>query len=223
MIRVKKILLHQTLREKIADAIRDDIIKGRLKAGQRVSEPELAARYGISRTPVREAFRQLTAEGFLQLTPRKGARITYLTEKDVSEFYELKSVLEGYAAGIAAAKIKDKDLARMEELNDQMQRFHERGDLKHIVKVHNEFHDIFLEAAGNEQLYSTVRQLASRYQRFTILLALTGKNPEAVSQHRKIIDAFRERDAKRAEELVKANALLGKELMIKEVLHSMQQ
>lgn len=221
MAKTRKILSHLTLREKIADAIRDDIIKGRLKAGQRVSEPELAARYGISRTPVREAFRQLAAEGFLHLTPRKGVRIAYLTEKDVTEFYELKSVLEGYAARIAAEKIQEKDLQKMEQLNEQIAKLHEHGDLKKIVKVHNEFHNIFLEASGNDQLQNTVSQLAGRFQRFTILLALAGKNMEAVFQHREIIDAFRKRDANLAERLVKANAFLGKELMIKEVLQNM--
>lgn len=221
MVKTRKIVSHLTLREKIADAIRDDIIKGRLKAGQRVSEPELATRYGISRTPVREAFRQLAAEGFLQLTPRKGVRIAYLTEKDVTEFYELKSVLEGYAARIAAEKIQEKDLQKMEQLNEQIAKLHEHGDLKKIAKVHNDFHSIFLEASGNDQLQSTVSQLANRFQRFTILLALAGKNLEAVAQHRDIIEAFRRRDAERAEQLVKANAFLGKELMIREVLQNM--
>jgi DNA-binding GntR family transcriptional regulator len=181
----------------------------------------VASRYGISRTPVREAFRQLAAEGFLWLTPRRGARVAYVTEKDITEFYELKSLLEGYAARLATPKLQERDLQKMEQLNDQMERYHLRGDLKRIAKIHNEFHNIFLEASGNEQLTSTLQQLVNKYQRFTILLALSGKNPEAVAQHRDIINAFRTRDAERAETLVKANALLGKELMIKDVLQSM--
>ncbi len=217
-----KMVSHLTLRERIADAIRDEIIAGRLKAGERVSEPEVAVRYGISRTPVREAFRQLAAEGFLWLTPRRGARVTFLTAKDVEEFYDLKSVLEGYAARVATANLQEKDLQRMESLNDQMERCHQKGDLKKIAKIHTEFHNIFLGASGNEQLYSMIQQLANKFQRFTILLALSGKNPEAVSQHREIINAFRARDAFRAEELVRSNALLGKELMIKDVLTGIQ-
>jgi len=217
-----RIASHLTLRERIADAIRDEIIHGRLKAGERVSEPEVATRYDISRTPVREAFRQLAAEGFLWLTPRRGARVTFLTEKDVSEFYDLKSVLEGYAAKLATERLQEKDFQKMENLNDQMERCHERGDLKKIAKIHMEFHNIFLSAAGNEQLYSMIGQLTNKFQRFTILLALSGKNPEAVLQHREIINAFRTRNAMRAEELVKSNALLGKQLMIKDVLQSIQ-
>jgi len=216
-----KIVSHLTLREKIADAIRDEIIHGRLKGGERLSEPEVASRYGISRTPVREAFRQLTAEGFLCLTPRRGARVAFVTEKDITEFYELKSLLEGYAARVATPKLQEKDLQKMEQLNEQMDRCHQRGDLKRIARIHTEFHNIFLEASGNEQLAATLQQLVNKFQRFTILLALSGKNPEAVAQHREIIDAFRARDAQRAETLVQANALLGKELMIKDVLQSM--
>lgn len=213
-----KIVSHLTLRERIADAIRDEIINNKLKAGERISEPEVAARYGISRTPVREAFRQLAAEGFLWLTPRRGARIAFLTEKDVSEFYDLKSVLEGYAARLATPKLQERDLQKMESLNEQMDRCHQKGDLKKIAKIHTDFHNVFLAAAGNEQLCSMIGQLTNKFQRFTILLALSGKNPEAVSQHRDIIGAFRTKDAVRAEELVRANALLGKELMIRDVL-----
>lgn len=219
----ERIASHLTLRERIADAIRDEIIHGCIKAGERVSEPEVATRYGISRTPVREALRQLAAEGFLWLTPRRGARVTFLTEKDVSEFYDLKSVLEGYAARLATTMLQEKDLQKMEQLNDQMERCHERGDLKKIAKIHTDFHNIFLDAAGNEQLSSMIRQLTNKFQRFTILLALSGKNPEAVSQHREIINAFRTQDILRVEELVRANALLGKELMIKDVLQSIQK
>lgn len=216
-----KIVSHLTLRERIADAIRDEIINSRLKAGERISEPEVAARYGISRTPVREAFRQLAAEGFLWLTPRRGARIAFLTEKDVSEFYDLKSVLEGYAARLATPKLQERDLQKMEALNDQIERYHEKGDLKKIAKIHTDFHNVFLAAAGNEHLCSMIGQLTHKFQRFTILLALSGKNPEAVAQHREIIGAFRTKDAGRAEELVRSNALLGKELMIRDILQVM--
>jgi len=219
----KKIVSRLTLRERVADAIRDEIVHGRLTAGEKLSEPEIASRYGISRTPVREAFRQLSAEGFLSLMPRRGARVSSMTQKDVTEFYELKSLLEGYAARLATQNLQEKDIQKMEQLNNLMDRYHERGDLKKIAKIHGEFHNIFLEACGNEQLYLTIQQLANKFQRFRILLALSGKNPEIIVQHRDIIAAFRGKDAVRAEELVRANALLGKELMIRDVLHGMQK
>jgi DNA-binding GntR family transcriptional regulator len=96
---------HQTLREKILENIRDAILKGDLKPGERVSEPDIAERYGISRTPIREAFRQLESEGYLTVIPRKGAVVAKHSEKDIEEFYSIKSVLEGYAAQLAAERM----------------------------------------------------------------------------------------------------------------------
>ena len=85
---------HLTLREKILETIRDAIIAGALKPGEKVAEPELAERFGISRTPIREAFRQLESEGYLTVIPRKGAVVASFSPRDVEEFYAIKSILE---------------------------------------------------------------------------------------------------------------------------------
>ena len=105
---------HLTLREKILENIRDAIVSGSLKAGSRVSEPELAERYGISRTPIREAFRQLESEGYLTVIPRRGAIVSDLSPKDVEEFYAIKSIMEGYAARRACENLSGKDLDRLQ-------------------------------------------------------------------------------------------------------------
>ncbi len=95
IVKSKQIERHQTLREKILETIREAILKGDLKPGEKVAEPELAERFGISRTPIREAFRQLESEGYLTVIPRKGAVVAALSERDVQEFYAIKSILEG--------------------------------------------------------------------------------------------------------------------------------
>src|SRR3970040_2575074 len=87
-----------TLREKIVETIRNAIVNGHLAAGTRVAEPDLAGKFGISRTPIREAFRQLESEGFITVVPRKGAIVESLSSRDVADFYDLKMVLEGHAA-----------------------------------------------------------------------------------------------------------------------------
>jgi len=97
----KTIEKHLTLREKILETIRDAISSGALKPGERVAEPDLAERFGISRTPIREAFRQLESEGYLTVIPRKGAVVISFSTKEVDEFYAIKSILEGYAANRA--------------------------------------------------------------------------------------------------------------------------
>ena len=80
---------HLTLRESILETIRDAIVRGALRPGEKVAEPELADRFGISRTPIREAFRQLESEGYLTVIPRKGAVVVSFSERDVEEFYAI--------------------------------------------------------------------------------------------------------------------------------------
>src|SRR3989338_6473985 len=93
-----KVSKNRTLRESIADSVRESIMRGQLKPGLKISEPALATQFGISRTPVREAIRQLDSEGFLTVLPRRGARVASMSEKDIREFYDVKAVLESHAA-----------------------------------------------------------------------------------------------------------------------------
>jgi len=214
-VRGKQIERHLTLREKILETIREAIINGTLKSGERVSEPELAERFGISRTPIREAFRQLESEGYLTVAPRKGAMVTSLSERDVEEFYAIKSILEGYAARMAAEKLTDKEIERLEAINERLETLAEDGDIKAFFKVHNEFHDLFIKAAGNEKLLELINQLMLKFNRLRIAsLAIPGRMQISVNEHKKILDAFRKKDGERADGLVRKTAAYGGQVLI---------
>lgn len=219
MLRKLKIRIdnHMTLREKIVETVRSAIVNGQIPAGTRVAEPELADRFGISRTPIREAFRQLESEGFIMVIPRKGAVVSSLSEKDISDFYDLKTVLEGYAARCAAETLTDKDITKMEMVNRQMQAAATKKDLRRVLTLHNEFHDIFLKSCGNEKLHSIVQNLVSQFQRFRLILAIRGKMDGSIKQHEEIIDAFRKKDSGLAESLVMKNAQYGKKILLREL------
>ena len=161
--------------------------------------------------------RQLGSEGFLTVIPRRGARVSTITEKDVVEFYDVRALLEGYAARLATPRISATELDQMLACNEEMEKYHHAGDLQGNLRVHRAFHEIINKASGNEQLRSMISILGNKFQRFSIHIALSGKNQEAFAQHRDIVQAMRIRDADAAEALVRANALLGKGLMIKEV------
>jgi DNA-binding GntR family transcriptional regulator len=208
---------HLTLREKIVETVRNAIVNGQIPAGTRVAEPELADRFGISRTPIREAFRQLESEGFITVIPRKGAIVASLSAKDISDFYDLKMVLEGYAARCAAKSLTEKEMVKMETVNRQMEAAAEKKDLRKVLALHNEFHDIFLKACGNEKLHAIVQNMVMQFQRFRLILAMRGKIEGSLRQHREIIDAFRKRDAQLAESLVVKNALYGKKVLLREL------
>ncbi|MFQ5457372.1 MAG: GntR family transcriptional regulator [Myxococcota bacterium] len=209
---------HQTLREKIVASVREAIIKGSLKAGERLAESEVAQRFGISRTPVREAFRQLESEGFLVVSPRRGATVSAVSEKDVMEFYAIKALLEGHAARVAAEKLTAGEIRRMEELNGQLSEFAAIEDVAACQRVHNEFHEVFLRACGNDKLFQLVRNLVRQFQRFRLTLSVTGNLKTSINQHRSIVKAFEARDADLAERLVRENAYEGAETLIHKVL-----
>jgi len=195
---------HQTLREKILETIREAILKGTLKPGEKVAEPELAERFGISRTPIREAFRQLESEGYLTVIPRKGAVVTALSEQDVQEFYAIKSILEGYAAELAATKLTGKDIDKLQAINEKLKVLAAEGDVKSFFRVHGEFHELFVRAAGNLKLADLISQLGMRFNRLRMAsLSVSGRMDISVVEHERLIEAFKNQDGDQAENLVK--------------------
>ena len=215
LVRRKQMERHQTLREKILETIRDAILKGSMKPGERVSEPDLAERFGISRTPIREAFRQLESEGYLEVIPRKGAVVASLSERDVEEFYAIKILLEGFAARMAADNLSAKDIERLETINERLKQIAKEGDVKTFFRVHNEFHEVFIKAAGNEKLYEMINQLVMRFKRLRLAsLSQPGRMEISVEEHRNMIEAFRNRDGDRADNLVRHAATIGADVLI---------
>jgi len=198
---------HLTLREKILESIRDAILSGQLRPGEKVTEPELAERFGISRTPIREAFRQLESEGYLTVIPRKGAVVISFTEKDIKEFYAIKSILEGYAARQACERLTGREIERLAAINARLRQLAESGDVKQFFTVHDDFHELFIRASGNSTLFDLITTLVKKFQRLRIAsLSLTGRMDRSVTEHDKIIEAFRSRSVELSEKLVRENA-----------------
>jgi len=213
--RRKPLERHLTLREKILETIRDDILRGRLQPGEKVAEPELAERFGISRTPIREALRQLESEGYLTVVPRRGAIVTALTETEIEELYAIKSILEGYAAQVAAARMSAKEIERLEALNQRLESLSLDGDTRNFFKVHNEFHDAFVKAAGNEKLAELIGQLAQKFNRMRMAsLTVPGRMTISVQEHKKIINALRQRNGEEADRMVRETAAHGAQVLI---------
>lgn len=213
----KHIEKHLTLREKILETIRDAIISGVLKPGEKVAEPELSERFGISRTPIREAFRQLESEGYLTVIPRKGAVVASFSQRDVEEFYAIKSILEGYAARKACEKLALREIDKLQSINDKLSLLAADGDIKHFFKVHNSFHELFVKAADNEKLTEMIINLVERFQLLRIAsLSVPGRMEFSVKEHQKIIEAFRNGNADLAEALVRGNAEYGGKVLVQD-------
>lgn len=206
----KTVEKHLTLREKILETIRDAIATGVLKPGEKVAEPELAERFGISRTPIREAFRQLESEGYLTVIPRKGAVVVSFSSKEIEEFYAIKSILEGYAAHCACKHLSEKEIDKLAAINEKLRKLAEEGDTKHFFRVHNDFHELFRKAADNAKLDELISSLVSKFQLLRYAsISKPGRMKASVQEHVKIIEAFRARNAELAEQLVRKSADYG--------------
>ncbi len=213
-----KLKKHKTLREQIASSLRESIIRRELRPGQKLTEPELAVRLGISRTPIREAFRQLESEGFLTVIPRRGAVVSTITAKEIEDFYELRSLLEGYAARMAVEKISDGDIDKMKKINQKLEELAEKEQVEGFFAKNDEFHNCFLELCGNSKLVEIRNSMVKRFLGFRMAtLSLPGRLIESVNQHRKIIKALEHRDGKLAEAVVREHALLGGEELVEQV------
>jgi DNA-binding GntR family transcriptional regulator len=142
-----------------SEVIRRAIIDGRLAPGRRLKEEELARELGISRTPVREALLMLQSEGLVELIPKRGASVRAYAEDDLDEVYQLRALLEGYAARRAATRISPEDVALLQESCVRFDRLRAADDVRELVQENFLFHNIILEAAGSERLTEMVRKV----------------------------------------------------------------
>ncbi|MFE3138225.1 GntR family transcriptional regulator [Streptomyces scopuliridis] len=183
------------VRERVLTALRQDIIAGRLRPGDRLVERELAERFEVSRVPVREAIRALVAEGFVLFeTPRRTV-VRRLTPTDVNELFELREALEVYAAGLAAERASRDSLAELEELLDRAAAATRARDAERITDINTRFHDRILAMAGNSLLSSVMEPVDGR------LRLLTRQNEqwsELLEEHRALYEAIASGDPDRA-------------------------
>lgn len=203
------------LSEDIAESIKTAIIKGKFKPGEKISEGDLAESMGISRTPLREAFRKLENEGFIRIIPRKGAVVAALDAEEAINLYEIKSTLEGLAARLAATHMKEKDIGKLEKINNELKELIDKNDLESFYKVHTRFHEGFVKLCGNKRLIQMISNLNDHFNRFGIIsLTLPGQFENAISQHAEIIAAFRTGDENLVEQKVKTNVMTGGRVLV---------
>lgn len=181
----------------------EDIGNGHLAPGARLRETELAERFGISRTPIREAIRQLEADGLVVHMPRQGATIRVLDYSEVMELYEMRAVLEGTAARLAARAASDLELDELETLNAELA---QASDVRTAYELNRQFHMTLLDAAKNRYLIKSVNALQKTLLIIgTSTLAEADRAQQAVKEHADLLVALKARDGVRAEELMRAH------------------
>lgn len=204
---------YKPLREIVFESMRDAILSGVLQPGERLMEIQLAEEMGVSRTPVREAIRKLELENFVVMIPRKGAYVAGVSSKDVADVFEIRSALEGLAAGLAAERITEDELEQMERV--LFCRSNEGDmDLEEVVKTDTDFHALVYSASRNDRLIQILANLREQIQRFrSTSLAVPGRNKLALEEHRAIVDALRNHDSEEAQALAIAHIVTAENVM----------
>jgi DNA-binding GntR family transcriptional regulator len=183
------------VRERVLADLRQEIIAGRLRPGDRLVERELAERFGVSRVPVREAIRALVAEGFVHFETPRRIVVRRLNPADVKELFELREALEVYAAGLAASRATPQDLAEVEELLDRAAEATGAGDAEAITDINSRLHDRIVAMARNSLLIAALEPVAGR------LRWMTRRNeewPQLLVEHRDLYEAIASGDPARA-------------------------
>ena len=209
-----------SLRGRVFHKLRDDILSGKYEENEELKEVAIGEELGVSRTPVREAFRQLELEGLIQIIPNKGAYVTGITEKDVKDIYMIRSLLEGLCARWATEHITQEQMEEMEE-NVYLSKFHaQKGHLDQLAELDNRFHDIMYEACNSKMLEHQLKdshQYVLRVRKKT--LANKNRGPKSNEEHEEILQAIKAGDADRAERLANRHMINAYDNMVKNGLH----
>lgn len=186
------------LHEEAADRLRTMITDGRLAPGARLNERVLCERLGVSRTPLREAFKRLAAERLIELTPNRGARVVALARADVEELFELMSALEGLSGELAAQRRTEPELAEIRALHYEMLAAHARRDLRTYYDLNHRIHRALNRCAGNGALTEMYDSVNTRIQHLRFRSNFDAKKwAIAVREHQAMLDALEARDGAR--------------------------
>jgi DNA-binding GntR family transcriptional regulator len=200
--------------ETIAEDLKQAIIRGELKGGQRLRIDELSLKYGVSNTPIRDAFRYLASLGFIENIPRRMVVVREITLKEIEDIYAIQSVLEGLAAGLAVRQCGDADVESLVRLFERMEECVARQDVEGYAAADVEFHADFLRLCGNLRLVQLVENSRDHIARFRfIMLRHSGRLTESIEEHRRVVAAFRSRDTEAANREVTNHILVSAELL----------
>jgi DNA-binding GntR family transcriptional regulator len=191
-----------SLRGKVFHRLRDDILSGKYKKNDELREITIGEELGVSRTPVREALRQLELEGLVEIVPNKGAYVTGISHKDVLDIYLIRSRLEGLAARLAAEKRSDEDIEAMEETVVLAEFKLKKMKNDQVVELDSKFHETLYKASGSRILEHTLTDYHRYVQSARTISVNTKERAEkSVGEHRAILEAIQNHDADLAEQL----------------------
>ena len=191
------------LRDVVFNTLRQAILRGELKPGERLMEIQLANKLGVSRTPIREAIRKLELEGLVLMIPRKGAEVAEITEKSLRDVLEVRRALEELAVQLACEKITKEEIRELERVAKEFQQVVKSRDITEIAEVDVCFHDIIYTATDNQKLIQLLNNLREQMYRYRVeYLKRDGVFPQLIAEHEAIIRHIENNEKEKATEVM---------------------
>lgn len=191
------------LRDVVFNTLRQAILKGELKPGERLMEIQLANKLGVSRTPIREAIRKLELEGLVLMIPRKGAEVADITEKSLRDVLEVRKALEELAVQLACEKITREEIRELEKAGEEFKKVLKSKDVTEIAEADVRFHDVIYMATDNQKLIQLLNNLSEQMYRYRVeYLKEEGVFGQLTAEHDEIIKQITKREKENAAKIV---------------------
>ncbi len=203
----------KTISAQVADAIRQKILAGEYVENQQLRQEHIAAEYGVSRIPVREALHQLHSEGFVTLISHKGAVVSPVSLEEILELYELRARVEPWLLGLAITRMSDDDLAHAQVQADRFGA--QRDDAEFSHSLNWEFHKALYRPSGRRTTIDMVGRIHQHIERYTrMMVTLTGNQRKSDVEHHQLIELCRDGDAIRASRLLDVHIMDGGRFLV---------
>ena len=190
------------LRDVVFNTLRQAILKGELKSGERLMEIALAQKLGVSRTPIREAMRKLELEGLVVMIPRRGAQVANITEKDLNDVLEVRIALENMATEKACTRMTEEEMGKLWLAAKEFERMISDGNLVRLAEADVAFHEIIYRASDNKRLNQVLNNLREQMYRYRVeYLKEEETRNLLVKEHEELTRAIRARDVAKAQEI----------------------
>ena len=197
------------LSERLRESIEEEIATGKLLPGTRLDEVELATRFGVSRTPIREALRLLLGEGLVEMRPQRGAVVAQATPQRLIEMFEVMAELEGMCARLAARRLTEQELAEIEAIHDACRGSAAARDADAYFYANERFHYAIYAASHNTFLFEQASALQRKLRPYRRLQLRVRNRPQrSFEEHQAIVDALREGDAEKAVQSIRAHVVV---------------
>lgn len=197
-------IVRRSLHHELVERLREMIVEGELKPGEKIPEIALSERFGVSRTPLRESLKALAAEGLVSLLPNRGAIVSLITEQEINELFPIIGALEALAGESCCLKASDETLKRFRQLHELMLAQFSAGDESAYRRSNRQFHELLIEVAGNASLREVYQSLLVRIHSARFILRKDADDwKSATEDHARIVKALEARDGPRVAELLR--------------------